>query len=321
MTKQKLAIVIPSLNSDYLYQCLDSIWDTNKALWKGDYPDLVGDLILVQDVPTQDRINYFNRTFLMTYNMYRNFGGSAVVLVNENRVGMQKAFNIGIKWALQNNADYIALLNDDIVFQSDDTLYKLTSILKENPEYGYLSPTIVYNDRGYDPKYFASIGECSLHTKESIEKIGLFNESSVFSKLGVDIEYNYRLLLSHNYKPHGISDIMVKHPEPGQTTRTNNPVTQSDIIELDKYLMQNFGKDSRAVDEHRIPAHINKIKDEQIISSDERPIIDSVSQLKPMTIDKIKDAEFADIKSIDQINQTESKNVIKLNICFNIDKT
>lgn len=280
MNKKRVAIVIPTLNSDYLYSCLDSLWDTNKALWKGDYLDLVGDLIIVQDIPTQDKINYFNRTFLMTYQMYRNFGGSAIVIVNNEKIGMQKAWNMGIKWGIEHNADYIAIMNDDMIFQNDDTLYNLVNIIKENPQYGYVSP-IVIRDQGYIPNYFGSIGECSVHTRECVEKVGLFNENPVFSKLGIDIEYNYRLL-DKGYSPHGVSDITIKHPEPGQTTRFNTPVTQNDIIELDNYLTKNFGKNSRAIDEHRIPAHTTNITN----------------------------TEFIDIKT----NTKEPNNLIKLNI-------
>lgn len=295
MNKQKLAIVLPTLNNDCLYQCLDSLWDTNKGLWKGDYQDLTGELIIVQDIPSEERLNYLKRLSQIPYGIYNSQGGGYTVLVNQSKIGPQKAWNIGTKWALEHGADYIMLTNDDCIFPSDDMFYKLVSVLKENPEYGYISPVIV-RDQGYIPNYFAAIAECSIHTRQCIERVGLFNESTVFSKIGADVEYNYRLL-NVGYKPHGVSDTIAKHLSPGQTIRSTNPITHNDIIELDKTLMQHYGKDSRAVDEHRIPAHISS---QPPITDETFTDIKSVDQ----SVDQIK---------VDQIKK-ESNNMTKLNI-------
>ena len=48
--------------------------------------------------------------------------------------------NIGIKYALENSADYVLLLNQDAWLIAEDTVSELVRISKENTEYGIISP-------------------------------------------------------------------------------------------------------------------------------------------------------------------------------------
>lgn len=54
-------------------------------------------------------------------------------------LGFGKANNIGLKWALEKDADYIFLLNQD-AWIIDDTIAKLVSISTQNSDYGIISP-------------------------------------------------------------------------------------------------------------------------------------------------------------------------------------
>ena len=54
-------------------------------------------------------------------------------------LGFGKANNIGLQYAIDNNYDYVYLLNQD-AWVFDDTLELLVKVMAENPDYGVLSP-------------------------------------------------------------------------------------------------------------------------------------------------------------------------------------
>ena len=63
-----------------------------------------------------------------------------VILLPQNEnLGFGKANNIGIKYALDHDADYVFLLNQD-AWINPDTLQQLVQIAQAHPEYGILSP-------------------------------------------------------------------------------------------------------------------------------------------------------------------------------------
>lgn len=61
------------------------------------------------------------------------------LLEQKENLGFGKANNIGIKYALDHDADYAFLLNQD-AWIAPDTLQQLTQIAQTHPEYGILSP-------------------------------------------------------------------------------------------------------------------------------------------------------------------------------------
>jgi len=130
------------------------------------------------------------------------------IIYNQENLGFSGGNNVGIKYALENNADYVLLLNDDTVV-SRDFLSKLVEIGESNENIGLIGPKIyfyenknkiwsaggkinwLYNkgemighnqeDNGqYDsPKVKETeflTGCCVLVKKQAIEKIGLMPE-------------------------------------------------------------------------------------------------------------------------------------------------
>lgn len=74
-----------------------------------------------------------------------------ILFVQSTNVGFGRANNIGIEYALNHDADYIFLLNQDAcVFE--DTLSMLISIFNRNSDYGIVSP-IHYNGTGKELDY------------------------------------------------------------------------------------------------------------------------------------------------------------------------
>lgn len=68
-----------------------------------------------------------------------NFPEIHLIESTEN-LGFGRANNIGMRYALDNECDYVFLLNQDAWLDSPDTLKKLVDIYNNHPEYGILSP-------------------------------------------------------------------------------------------------------------------------------------------------------------------------------------
>lgn len=68
------------------------------------------------------------------------------LMPQKENLGFGQANNIGIKYALEQRAEYVFLLNQDAYLQ-EDCLDKLLSVQRKNPEYGVLSP-IHLNGKG-----------------------------------------------------------------------------------------------------------------------------------------------------------------------------
>ncbi len=148
------------------------------------------------------------------------------LIASDKNLGFGKANNLGIKYALDNGADYILLLNQDAWIKTD-TIGGLINIHKNNPQYGILSPIHLNADetnieklllnrlddfrvtdsRLFDDMYFDRLSDV-YETKyvnaaswfiprETIEKIGGFDP--IFFHYGEDDNYLNRVFY-HGYK-------------------------------------------------------------------------------------------------------------------------
>ena len=68
------------------------------------------------------------------------------VIESKENIGFGRANNIGIRYALSHDCDYVFLLNQDAWVDSN-TLEELVCVHKKNPEYGILSPMHLTADR------------------------------------------------------------------------------------------------------------------------------------------------------------------------------
>jgi len=80
----------------------------------------------------------------------RNFGDitSVSVLALEDNLGFGGGMNQGIGTALENGADAVFVLNNDIVFPEEDIIGPLTDKLSQHPSLGAISPVITYCETG-----------------------------------------------------------------------------------------------------------------------------------------------------------------------------
>ena len=65
------------------------------------------------------------------------------IIYNEKNLGFSGGNNVGIKYALENNADYVLLLNDDTIV-SQDFLSKLVEVAENNNKIGIIGPKIYF---------------------------------------------------------------------------------------------------------------------------------------------------------------------------------
>lgn len=86
----------------------------------------------------------------------KSFSNVIFVQSKEN-LGFGKANNIGIRYAIDNDYDYIYLLNQD-AYLFQDTIENLIRVSEEYPEYGILSPIQMQaNQRHFDANFVQSI--------------------------------------------------------------------------------------------------------------------------------------------------------------------
>lgn len=124
---------------------------------------------------------------------------------NLDNKGFGAANNIGLRIALQENYDYVYLLNQD-AYLFNDTLSKLISVANDNPQIGILSPIQVDKNGNFDINFEKKCGKYLkddisevpfvmaahwLISNKAIQKVGGFSPS--FNQYGEDDNYIDRL--------------------------------------------------------------------------------------------------------------------------------
>lgn len=144
-----------------------------------------------------------------------------VFLKTENNKGYAGGMNIGVKYALGNNAEYILLSNNDIVFE-ENFLSQLVDTFQNNQNIGIVSPKVLYMHNkdliycaGGEFKYYLCCGvnrfqgkpdsdfgnkaeiithaegSCLLVKAEVFQKVGLLNEK--YFMYFEDVEFSQRV--------------------------------------------------------------------------------------------------------------------------------
>jgi GT2 family glycosyltransferase len=111
-------IVVTHNGGAWISKCLNSI----------EASDTPVNVIVIDNNSEDDTVNIIERDFIKIQ-----------LIRSPVNLGFGKANNIGIKIAIENNADYIFLLNQDAWVESN-TIKDLVNISSLHPEYGILSP-------------------------------------------------------------------------------------------------------------------------------------------------------------------------------------
>lgn len=113
-----IVVIYNGIQNNWIKNCFSSILNS----------DIPITIIAVDNNSDDDSISYIKTQF------------PAVQLIKcEENLGFGKANNIGIEIALKNNCDFVFLLNQDARV-NPDTIQKLALKLKQNPDFGIISP-------------------------------------------------------------------------------------------------------------------------------------------------------------------------------------
>lgn len=128
-TKTKVAIVVLTINS--LKMVKEELSNISKLDTKG-----LDVLCVVVDNGSTDGTEKELKNFTL-----KNI--TCKYIQTGKNLGFAGGNNIGIKYALGNNSDYILVLNDDMILPND-LLIKLVKFMNENPNVGIVSPKIYF---------------------------------------------------------------------------------------------------------------------------------------------------------------------------------
>jgi GT2 family glycosyltransferase len=110
-------------------------------------------------VASLEKLTYRNYSIIIVDNgsrpeqregLKRELGATCTIIETGANLGFAKGFNVGMRYALGQGAQYLLIMNNDIVV-SPDALTRLLEEAEADPTIGLLSPRIYYYSR---PQYF-----------------------------------------------------------------------------------------------------------------------------------------------------------------------
>lgn len=131
----KILLVIVTYNgSKWIEACINSVLNGS----------LVPDIFIVDNNGSDDTVEIIKN----------KFSEKVTLIQSDKNLGFGKANNIGLRYALQNNYDFVFLLNQD-AFLEFNTLERLVEVSIKNNEYGILSPIHLNADGSKLEMYFS----------------------------------------------------------------------------------------------------------------------------------------------------------------------
>lgn len=142
----RILFIIVTYNAmKWVDRCLGSIQKSN----------LFSDVFIVDNGSTDGTQNYIQKKY-----------PKVLFQQSTKNLGFGKANNLGLQYALDNDYDYVYLLNQD-AWLMPETLKKLIAINKETPQYGILSPIQLQgNEQNIDVNFAKDV--CSYKFNSSL---------------------------------------------------------------------------------------------------------------------------------------------------------
>ncbi len=218
-----LIIILQYNNSKDTINCLDSVLSLN-------YPNFE---ILVVD-------NHSDTEHLAKVEKFINSRADSHIKlqISESNLGYSGGNNLGIKYALENDADYIWILNNDTSVEIN-SLLKLVEAGEKNQKIGILSPIL---DEGNRRVYGGKIKWLKSELAHSIQKLeinhyipgtAMLLRSEMVKKIGFlderyflyfeDAEYSMRAQKA-GYKLEAVTGSLVYHAVSNTTKKLGSPV-------------------------------------------------------------------------------------------------
>lgn len=199
--KTKIAIVIPNWNgAEFLRDCLTSLQrQTQKAL-----------IVVVDNGSKDESVEIIQKNF-----------PDVILLKNPKNLGFAGGVNTGIRYALENEADMVALFNNDAVAEPD-WLKNLAAEMESDSKVGIVASKVIKKEDGLldntgesfsiwglpyprsrdtkadsdepSKEVFGASGGSTLYRCEMLKSIGLFDE--YFFAYYEDADMNFRAQLA-----------------------------------------------------------------------------------------------------------------------------
>lgn len=241
--KTKVAIVIPNLDGqDLLPACLESL----------NAQTLPATIIVVDNASVDDSVSFIQSKF-----------AGVVVLKNSKNLGFAGGVNTGIRYAVENNFDYVALFNNDATAKPD-WLKNLVDVLEKNQNCGIVTGKILQDgkdiidntgesmsiwgvpfarSRGQkadskepSSQVFGASGGSTLYRIKMFKQIGIFDED--FFAYYEDADINFRAQLA-GWKVQYASNATVNHKIGGTSGRMGNFTTYQTLKNLPWLFIKN----------------------------------------------------------------------------------
>lgn len=152
------AIVVTFNGLKWIDKCLNSLLNSSILI----------DVVVIDNQSADDTVSYVKENFPQVH-----------LIKTDKNLGFGKANNIGIKFALDNGADYIFLLNQD-AWVNPDVLQRLIEIHQLNDEYGILSP-VQLNGKGNALDYNFSLVCSGPNCPEFLSDVYLKIEKKIYT--------------------------------------------------------------------------------------------------------------------------------------------
>lgn len=241
----KVAVVVPNWNGkDSIEACLESLRTQS----------LKHHVIVVENGSTDGSLELLKSDF-----------SDVELVINKTNLGFAGGVNSGIKIAIKQDYDYIALLNNDAV-AGKDWLKHLVQTLNDNEKLGIVTSKIVNSDgseldstgdyyttwglpyprgRGeanttkYDhqTEVFAASGGASLYRLSMLQEIGLFDED--FFAYYEDVDISFRAQLA-GWKVSYVPNAIVNHQIGATSSKLRGFTTYQTMKNLQLLLFKNI---------------------------------------------------------------------------------
>ena len=199
-----IIVIYNGMRQNWIQKCFDSVLSSNVET----------EIIAIDNDSSDNSVEFIQK----------NYPQVKLVVANEN-LGFAKANNIGIKYALEQKADYVFLLNQDAWIEKN-TIEQMITAFEQTQDAGIVSPIHLngnktnldvnfthFVSRNNVPDFISDLyfdklqtcyktnfvnAACWLISRKCIEKVGGF-DTSIFCHYGEDDNYCQRVIY-HGFK-------------------------------------------------------------------------------------------------------------------------
>lgn len=196
----RVSVIVTTVNTPRLTRCLEALATT----------DPFEQLVIVADAPDES-------TWDILRGLARGSDSDWAFRLNHEPVGMPAAYNQGIEAA---DGDAVVLLASDAVVEKG-WLRNMRLAAEQHPEFGWLAPRQIDGDGREHPM---ATFTCGMLTRKAIEELHMpypevEDVGAVFDPkfgppgYGFEDDDVYWRMIELGFKPHGIEESVVSHPQ------------------------------------------------------------------------------------------------------------